>query len=174
MPSRYGDWIYSADQESNQNYAPRPDEFTLNNSRFLYGNDHAGDWYHHAITNADTSNTTEFPLLRRASSLSPRRTPSPILPTQYPSATASSMSHSEPVDLRGLEYVDEFDHNLLCAICHSAFVLPVKLDCEHVFCQECINQALSHSDNCPTCRRQISGRPMGVAVPKIIDRILDG
>ena len=153
--------------------APSPDEANSDGREPLYEDPHTAEYFHHAVPTIDAFRTTEFPPLRRASN-SIQRTPSPILPTSYPPATALSISRSKPVDLRSLEYIDDFDHNLLCAICHSAFVVPVKLDCEHVFCQECINQALSHSENCPSCRKRITGRPMGVAVPKLIDRILDG
>ena len=80
------------------------------------------------------------------------------------------------VNLGTLEYVDPYDHNLMCAICHSPFVLPVKLDCEHVFCQRCINQAIKHqhqnSRSCPSCRRRIGSSPV-TRVLKILDRILD-
>jgi len=81
-----------------------------------------------------------------------------------------------PVDLRALEYVDSYDHNLMCAICHCPFVIPVKLDCEHVFCQRCVDQAMSHQDrnsrSCPSCRRRIDQSSI-TSVPKILDRILD-
>lgn len=81
-----------------------------------------------------------------------------------------------PVDLRALEYVGPYDHNLMCAICHCPFVSPVKLDCEHVFCQRCVNLAMRHQDRnlrtCPSCRRRIDQSLM-TSAPKILDRILD-
>ena len=81
-----------------------------------------------------------------------------------------------PVDFRSLEYVSSYDHNLMCAICHCPFVLPVKLECEHVFCQKCVNQAMRHqphsSRSCPSCRKQIDQGSI-TPVPKILDQILD-
>ncbi|KAL2039866.1 hypothetical protein N7G274_007267 [Stereocaulon virgatum] len=85
-----------------------------------------------------------------------------------------------PVDLRSLEYVDPYDHNLMCAICHSPFVCPVRLECDHVFCQRCVNDAMSYQDrdsrvyivSCPSCRRKIENRAIA-PVPKILSHILD-
>lgn len=85
-----------------------------------------------------------------------------------------------PVDLRALDYVDSYDHNLMCAICHAPFVYPVRLQCEHVFCQRCVNDAMYHqaenpsvlSINCPSCRRRIDNRAIA-PVPKILTHILD-
>ncbi|MCJ1261538.1 hypothetical protein MMC22_001403 [Lobaria immixta] len=38
----------------------------------------------------------------------------------------------QPVDLRSLEYVGSYDHNLMCAICHCPFVEPARLDYAHM------------------------------------------
>ena len=76
------------------------------------------------------------------------------------------------VDLRELEYVQIYDPNLMCAICHCPFVAPVKLDCDHVFCQDCVTQAFVHNNSCPTCRKRTVPRKP-TAVPKLIDRMLD-
>lgn len=86
----------------------------------------------------------------------------------------------DPVDLRALEYVGPYDHNLMCAICYSPFISAVRLPCEHVFCLNCVDEAMTKSSNgskpsslnCPSCRRTTHRneiRPM----PKIFDRILD-
>ncbi len=85
-----------------------------------------------------------------------------------------------PVDLRELEYVDSYDHNLMCAICHSPFVRPVTLECEHVFCQRCISETMFHqgqdlrtdSATCPSCRRKLH-HPATTPVTKILNHILD-
>ena len=85
-----------------------------------------------------------------------------------------------PVDLRALEYVDSYDHNLMCAICHSPFVRPVTLECEHVFCQRCISETMFHqgqdlrsdSATCPSCRRKLH-HPATTPVTKILNQILD-
>ena len=82
---------------------------------------------------------------------------------------------TDPIDLRSLEYIGSFDQNLMCAICHCPFVGPVKLDCDHYFCQSCVNQAMIHQPRdarcCPTCRRKASRTSIPVA--KIINHILD-
>lgn len=106
--------------------------------------------------------------------------------TQFRALTPESHSPSDaalpqkprtrPVDFRSLEYVGSYDQNLMCAICHCPFVAPVKLDCDHFFCQNCISLALMHQENdakcCPTCRRKTSQISI-VPVPKIINRMLD-
>ena len=88
----------------------------------------------------------------------------------------SQKSRLNPVDFRALEYVGSYDHNLMCAICHSPFVSPVKLSCEHVFCQHCVNQAMRHQPqdlwSCPSCRRKIDAASV-TPVPKILHRILE-
>ena len=85
------------------------------------------------------------------------------------------------VDLKSLEYIDQYDHNLMCAICHNPFVNPSKLNCDHVFCQDCVIDAINHqvmnpdisSVNCPSCRREIDTGDIR-CVPKILVQILDG
>ena len=85
-----------------------------------------------------------------------------------------------PVDLRALEYVSPYDHNLMCAICYCPFVDAVRLPCEHVFCLHCVNDAMKISGsgfrpssvNCPSCRRRTHASEM-VSMPKILARMLD-
>ena len=78
------------------------------------------------------------------------------------------------VDLQDLEYIEGYDENLMCAICHCPFVDPVSLDCDHVFCQRCVDRAMEQSASCPTCRKRNEEKSEGVAVPKLINSILDG
>lgn len=61
------------------------------------------------------------------------------------------------VDLRALDYVSSYDAHLMCPICHCAFVQPVRLQCDHIFCQRCLSFAITSCSerddfNCPTCR----------------------
>lgn len=68
------------------------------------------------------------------------------------------------VDLRSLETVSDYSGHLMCAVCHCAFVRPVRLRCDHIFCQTCLNDCISTSHTfvpfapppdsflCPTCR----------------------
>lgn len=86
----------------------------------------------------------------------------------------------DPVDLRALEYVSAFDHNLMCAICYCPFVNAVRLPCEHVFCDSCVNDVRKMSGigsrpssvNCPSCRRVIHASEITL-MPKILKRMLD-
>ncbi|MCJ1298819.1 hypothetical protein MMC08_001609 [Hypocenomyce scalaris] len=139
----------------------------------------AEDYYHLSIPVMDTFRSTQFPSRRHNRSSRPQspRTPvatSPVL--LLPSTAFAPASNTDRVDLRSLDYVTPFDHNLMCAICHCPFVAPVKLDCDHIFCQECVNRAMMHQDRdfrtCPTCRSKIR-QGVVAPVPKIIIRILD-
>ena len=86
----------------------------------------------------------------------------------------------DPVDLRALEYVSPYHHDLMCAICYCPFVNAVRLPCEHVFCLRCVNDAMRisgngwrpQSVNCPSCRRATHADEI-TSMPKILDRMLD-
>ncbi|KAL4801128.1 hypothetical protein BDV19DRAFT_352766 [Aspergillus venezuelensis] len=71
------------------------------------------------------------------------------------------------IDLRALEYVSNYDDHLMCPICRCPFVRPLRLGCDHVFCQTCLHTAIRSfaagrddftfgghgpSFTCPTCR----------------------
>lgn len=96
--------------------------------------------------------------------------------TSVSSVTRPQKPPLKPVDLRSLEYVGSYDHNLMCAICRCPFVEPARLDCDHFFCRDCVNQALMHQERdakcCPACRRK-TRRISIIPIPKIINRILD-
>ena len=105
---------------------------------------------------------------------------SPRRPSFIQADVALQRPQVSPVDLRTLEYIDSYDSNLMCAICRSPFVFPVRLECDHVFCQRCVNDAMSHQDRdsriytitCPSCRRKIENWAIA-PVPKILSLILD-
>ncbi|MCJ1484792.1 hypothetical protein MMC06_004965 [Schaereria dolodes] len=133
----------------------------------------AEDYFHLSIPVMDTFRSTQFPSRTpRRQTLYPWTAPPtvlPIVPSVRPIKPGS-------IDLRNLEYVDLADANLMCAICHCPFVTPVKLECDHVFCHECLAKALTHqlgeSRNCPTCRRSTREQEI-TTVPRLISRILD-
>ena len=85
-----------------------------------------------------------------------------------------------PIDMRLLDYVSDYDDNLMCPICRCPFVDPVVLrDCDHCFCRDCLNLTWTEyhpsgpSGRCPTCRTQTRLAPKS-AVNKILINILDG
>lgn len=90
------------------------------------------------------------------------------------------------LDLRGLEYVSSYDDHLMCPICHCPFVRPVRLGCDHVFCQACLNIAIhsfaagredftfgGHGEGftCPTCRTPT--RDVYLNVPRLLTNMCD-
>ncbi|XP_038068535.1 E3 ubiquitin-protein ligase RNF166-like isoform X1 [Patiria miniata] len=49
---------------------------------------------------------------------------------------------------------DESDDGLKCAICLDVYCKPIKITCEHTFCEECLAPYLDvPSPNCPLCRK---------------------
>ncbi|KAL9114552.1 MAG: hypothetical protein Q9187_007464 [Circinaria calcarea] len=98
----------------------------------------------------------------------------PAPPPELQPEALSIPSALNRVDFQDLEYVEGYDENLMCAICHCPFVSPVRLDCDHVFCQSCVHRAMEHSESCPTCRKRSTEQPEGVPVPKLIQSMLDG
>lgn len=86
---------------------------------------------------------------------------------------------AHPLDMRSLDYVTDYDSNLMCPICRCPFVDPVVLnDCDHCFCRDCLIQTWTEYQpggprgNCPTCRTQTRLAAKG-AVSKILVNILD-
>lgn len=84
----------------------------------------------------------------------------------------SSLKQDELVDLRALEYVSSYDDHLMCPICHCPFVRPVRLQCDHVFCQKCLNTAITSTGvdpedfKCPSCRAP--ARDVFLDVPRLL------
>jgi hypothetical protein len=69
----------------------------------------------------------------------------------------------EPVDdtkFRSLDtdwFVDKYDEDHKCAICLEIPCIPVECPaCGQIYCDECINKALTKIKACPKCQRRIS------------------
>lgn len=81
------------------------------------------------------------------------------------------------MDLRTLDYVSKYDEHLMCPICHCPFIGPVRLQCDHVFCQKCLNSAITSFDvglqnfPCPACRASTNGIFMNV--PRLLLNMCD-
>lgn len=61
-------------------------------------------------------------------------------------------------------------HSILandCAVCRDSLQqtghgkVVGLVSCSHLFHRACIEQALSHSNNCPSCRKSVCGKPQG-------------
>ncbi|KAL8672646.1 MAG: hypothetical protein Q9168_002887 [Polycauliona sp. 1 TL-2023] len=83
------------------------------------------------------------------------------------------------VDIKALEYAGPVDVNLLCPICQCPFFLPVRLDCDHIFCSECLRQSIQAQEQrqstCPTCRGPFDSTSPGafLPIPRIINQLIE-
>lgn len=66
----------------------------------------------------------------------------------------------------------------MCPICHCPFVQPVRLQCDHVFCEKCLRSAITtfrsaESDEfpCPSCRTPTSH--VSTSVPRLLINMCD-
>ena len=75
------------------------------------------------------------------------------------------LPQTEPgLDLRALDYVDDYEPHLMCPICHVPLIDPISLECDHCFCTRCFVQSCDRvsadeSPKCPTCRASITSAP---------------
>lgn len=81
------------------------------------------------------------------------------------------------IDLRTLDYVSEYDEHLMCPICHCPFIEPVRLQCDHIFCDKCVHTVIDSSFDtgtssfpCPTCRAPIKSI---LNVPRLLISMCD-
>uniref|UniRef100_A0A1I7Z5V8 RING-type domain-containing protein n=2 Tax=Steinernema glaseri TaxID=37863 RepID=A0A1I7Z5V8_9BILA len=51
------------------------------------------------------------------------------------------------------EEIAKDDH---CSICCSTFSQPIKLSCNHLFCEDCVTTWLDKQDTCPICRQKVT------------------
>lgn len=82
----------------------------------------------------------------------------------------------ELVDLRCLDYVTDYDDHLMCPICHCPFISPVRLHCDHIFCQKCLHTAITLTGNlsdfkCPSCRDPTTD--VFLNVPRLLTNMCD-
>ncbi|PYI25877.1 hypothetical protein BP00DRAFT_81420 [Aspergillus indologenus CBS 114.80] len=89
----------------------------------------------------------------------------------------ANCDRDESVDLRSLDYVSSYDDHLMCPICHCPFINPVRLKCDHVFCQKCLVSAIttfaaSRDDfTCPACRTPTGG--VYLKLPRLLVNMCD-
>ncbi|TMS37009.1 hypothetical protein L596_004040 [Steinernema carpocapsae] len=81
--------------------------------------------------------------------LSSRMIRSWIVNTRYLFRLTTVGSIPSEEDLRPLK-----DDN--CSICCCQFVQPIKLSCNHIFCEECVSTWLDKQDTCPICRQKMT------------------
>ncbi|KAK1142703.1 hypothetical protein N8T08_007334 [Aspergillus melleus] len=92
-------------------------------------------------------------------------------------AMESNSDRGNIVDLRSLDHVSSYDDHLMCPICHCPFIRPVRLQCDHVFCQKCLNSAITSfaagrdEFTCPSCRTPTKG--VYLTVPRLLINMCD-
>lgn len=42
-----------------------------------------------------------------------------------------------------------------CSICQDEFKEPIRLPCNHIYCEQCISEWLDQETTCPMCRAQV-------------------
>jgi len=47
----------------------------------------------------------------------------------------------------------------VCPICHDSFHDPTKLNCSHIFCEECVTTWFDRERTCPMCRARVVDDP---------------
>ena len=90
------------------------------------------------------------------------------------STRIESLSSDGTFDLRALDITSPVDDNLICSVCHCAFIKPVITSgCEHIFCADCFESTdQQQSTTCPFCRSKIDPqktRPAPRALSNMVD-----
>jgi len=102
--------------------------------------------------------------------------PSYSLHRRRPKTNTAPVSAAFPIDFHTLDYVTPCDENLMCAICHSPFVNPIRLRCDHLFCRECLSTALENqpkeAQSCPSCRAVMED-DLSLPMPRVVLRMLE-
>ncbi|KAJ9648176.1 hypothetical protein H2201_009063 [Coniosporium apollinis] len=108
----------------------------------------------------------------------------PTLPLGHADSIRKRSSLPADIDLSTLDYITACDENLICPICRCPLDKPVRLACDHIFCDECLNRALeaqrSGERNCPSCRTRVHGwsedaakQKHRMSIPRILTQMLD-
>ena len=68
------------------------------------------------------------------------------------------------------EFENAFQKEPRCAICHEMYVKAISLNCNHIFCQWCINDWKRQKKECPTCCTYI----ITDSRAHVLDNVIDG
>uniref|UniRef100_A0A453PUK1 RING-type domain-containing protein n=1 Tax=Aegilops tauschii subsp. strangulata TaxID=200361 RepID=A0A453PUK1_AEGTS len=66
-----------------------------------------------------------------------------------------SPEREEGSSLQSSEVVVPKEPNFTCPVCLNKLVEPSTTKCGHIFCAECIKQAIQFQKKCPTCRKAL-------------------
>uniref|UniRef100_A0ACD5YUI1 Uncharacterized protein n=1 Tax=Avena sativa TaxID=4498 RepID=A0ACD5YUI1_AVESA len=75
----------------------------------------------------------------------------------FPGGEGSSQQSSSAavVSKKPVEVVVPKEPSFTCPVCWSKLVEPSTTNCGHIFCTECIKQAIQYQKKCPTCRKAL-------------------
>ncbi|CAD5123128.1 DgyrCDS11501 [Dimorphilus gyrociliatus] len=78
--------------------------------------------------------------------------------------TVSSISKDTHINFNPLDISQTFDSDEICTICQDKPFKPTRLNCGHVYCDECVSEMLkSYRSKCPVCEclifRNVPGQP---------------
>ena len=106
----------------------------------------------------------------------PRDLPDPVIerraydledaPDQLPMSRFPMESTLAGLDLRCVEYVEDYEIHIECLICRVPMLDPLRLECSHHFCRTCIYQSRGWQPQddplkrtCPACRCKVFDEP---------------
>ncbi len=72
-----------------------------------------------------------------------------------------------------LQFCGSVDASFICSVCFCVLDTPCCTNCGHNFCKNCLQQWLSSSNTCPTCRRYVGSLvpPTNIALSRLIGSI---
>ncbi|UJR11671.1 hypothetical protein I4U23_015852 [Adineta vaga] len=71
-------------------------------------------------------------------------------------------------------YRDTIDEQLKCIICTQPYQFPIRLCCQHTFCQLCIQTWIEKNVSCPICRQQFDKNSLlTIPTDEILNNQLD-
>uniref|UniRef100_A0ACD5ZCB8 Uncharacterized protein n=1 Tax=Avena sativa TaxID=4498 RepID=A0ACD5ZCB8_AVESA len=75
----------------------------------------------------------------------------------FPGGEGSSQQSSSAAVVREepAEVVVPKEPSFTCPVCWNKLVEPSTTNCGHIFCTECIKQAIHYQKKCPTCRKAL-------------------
>jgi len=65
-----------------------------------------------------------------------------------------------------------FEDELTCSICTELFINAMALNCQHVFCELCIQVWKRNNRNCPICRKGIASQTPSITINNLVSLVV--